>query len=308
VIFKGKRIAVIRELSGSRYIPDPDKSGPGPESVEELIKAVCAETLKTLHSYNTRTRGNFRPETIYFGGRLSAYRDAQALISSLVNAPCERVNIVKDGKLRMDINLSPVYDPPLMESALALALREARKSSGFNFRRGEFKAGKSVLGQIKHVKTTIIMLAVLLCMLIVNAGTDYYFVSKRHSQMISEFDKIAPEFSGIKNARGKITAASQKLRSLNNPSSDLSNDINPAQRVLDIIRDLSVRINEQYSFDISTLIINSREVTIKANYDSYDTSKLERALKSSDLYKNVIITSNRKGEGVILDVKLERAD
>ncbi len=303
VIFKGKKIVIIRELPCSYQ----QMTG-SPESVETIIRAICTETLKTLHSYNIRVKNSFQPEKIYLGGRLSGYRDAQSIINSLFEAPSETVDITRDGKLRMDLNLSAVYDSSIMDNALAIAIKETRKTSGFNFRRDEFKAKKSVFGQAKHIKTTIIMLAILFCMLIINLGTDYYFVSRRHSEVNREFDKRVPEFSGIKNVRGKITAAQQKLKSLSNPSSDLSNEVNPDQRVLDIIKDLSVRINEQYAFDISTLIISSSEVTIKANYDSYDTSKLENALKSSDLYKNVVINSNRKGDVVILDLKLERAD
>ncbi len=143
-----------------------------------------------------------------------------------------------------------------------------------------------------------------------HGGTDYYFVSRRHSELNREFDKRVPEFSGIKNVRGKITAARQRLNSLANASSDLSNDINPDQKVLDILKDLSVRIDSQYAFDINTLTIRSNEVTIKANTDSYDTvSKIKNALKASDLYKNIIeINREQKGDGVILDLKLERAD
>jgi type II secretory pathway component PulL len=303
VIFKGKRIVVIRELPGSF-----EHSIESPEAVENIIKAICSETSKTLHSYNITAKKSYQSERIYFGGRLSAYSDAQSIISSHFEMPSERLSITREGKLRMDINLSAVYDPALMDNALALAVKEQRKN-GFNFRRGEFKPQKSLLGQVKYIKTTIIMLAILFFMLIVNLGTDYYFVSRRHSEVVKEFDKRAPEFSGIKNVRGKITAAQQRLKNLSNPSSDLSNEVNPRERVLDIIKDLSVRINEQYNFDITTLTIRSNEVTVTANSD-YDTvSKIVNLLKASDLYKNVIVVdSKQKGDGVILDLKLERAN
>lgn len=305
VIFKGKRIVVIRELPCSF-----EQSIEGPEAVENIIKAICTETSKTLHSYNTRVRNGFKPERVYFGGRLSGYRDAQSIINSFFETPSERLNIAREGKLRMDLNLSAIYDPALMDNALALIVKETGKNSGFNFRRGEFKTKKSVLGQVKYIKTTIIMLALLFLMLIINLGTDYYFVSKHHSEVNREFDKRVPEFSGIQSARGKITAARQKLKTLSNPSSDLSNEINPDQRVLDIIRDLSISINNQYPFDINTLTIRSSEVTITAETDSFDTvSKIKNALKSSDLYKNVVeIKREQKGDGVILDLKLDMAD
>jgi general secretion pathway protein L len=315
VIFKGKKIAVIRELPCSFQqvtgSPEPDKPDhPVSDTVENIIRAICTETLKTLHSYSIRDRNSFQPEKIYFGGRLSSYGDAYAIINSLFEVPSERINVTREGKLRMDLNLSAVYDPALMDNALALAVEKTGGNSGFNFRRDDFKVKKSILGQAKYIKTAIIMLALLFLMLIINLGTDYYFVSKRHSEINKEFDKKVPEFSGIKNVRGKITAAQQKLNSLKNPSSDLSNEINPDQNVLDILKDISVRINNKYAFDISTLTIRSSEVTLTAKTDSFDTvTKIKNALKASSLYKNVVvIDSKQKDDGVILDLKLERAD
>lgn len=314
VIFRGKRIAIIRELPCAVQQEEADSGviemgQPASETVEKIIRAVCSETLKTLHSYNIVIKEDFRPEKIYFGGRFSGYRDAQSIINSLFETSSERVNITRDGKLRMDLNLSSVYDSALMDNALALTMKESRKISGFNFRRDDFKVKKSVFGQAKYIRTTIIMIALLFFMLIINAGTDYYLVSKQHSVINREFDKRAPEFNGIKNVRGKITAARQKLKSLSNPSSDLSNEINPDQRVLDIIKDISVRINEKYNFDINILTIRSSEVTLKANTSEDMVPQIASALKASDLYKNVvIIDSKQKGDGVILDLKLERAD
>jgi hypothetical protein len=70
----------------------------------------------------------------------------------------------------MELKLSAVYDPALMDNALALAVKETGKNSGFNFRRDEYKAKKSILGQVKNIRLTIIMLALLFLMLIIKPG------------------------------------------------------------------------------------------------------------------------------------------
>jgi general secretion pathway protein L len=108
VIFRGKKIAVIRELPWTQQITDQDKSASVSESIETAIRSICSETLKTLHSFNIREKNSYQPERVYFGGRLSLYRDAQTIISNLIDAPSERANIVNDNRLRMDLNLSAV--------------------------------------------------------------------------------------------------------------------------------------------------------------------------------------------------------
>ena len=129
-------------------------------------------------------------------------------------------------------------------------------------------------------------------------------------QFNKEFDNKIPEHKGTKGTNYRFLIVDQKLKELDNPSSDISNGIKPDQKVLDIWKDLSQRITDTYTFDVERIQITNREVTISGITDSFDTvDKIANILKPSNFFKSVdIINPKQTKDGIKFELKLERAE
>ena len=320
VIFQNKKIALIRELPCSLSETTEDSESrnneyASPEILENFINTICRETNRTVHSFGSQAKNGFAVEKVYYGGRLSAYKDISSILNTCFENTPERINISRDSRLRMDTGVSGIYEPAMMDNALAVSIRENKKNSGFNLRRGEFAVKRKIFGPGKDIRTTALLLGIFLILMIFNSGVDYYYLSKKHSmveaQFIRDYDKKFPQNKGL-DARTKRLTVKQKLTELRNSSSDLSGEFRPDQKVLDIIKDISQRIPDSYPIDINTMQIKNREVTISGTTDGYDTvDKIANALKPSSLFKNVeIVNSSRAkdGNGIKFELKLERTE
>lgn len=319
VIFQNNKIVLVRELP-CVLLEKADVSGsekgvhPSPASIENFLISIFHETNRTIHSFISQAKKDFTVEKIFYGGRLSGYKDISSVMSTMFEATPQRINISGDSRLRMDSALSGIYEPSLMDNALAVSIRENKKNIGFNFRRDEFAVKRNIFGPGKDARKVAVLLSIFFIMLIINNSIDYYYLSRKHALVEDHFNKLFDnkftEHKGIKGTQYKILILEQNLKDLKNPSADTSTGIKTDQKVLDILKDISQRIPGEYNININTMQINNREVTISANTDSYDTvDKIANILKPSDLYKSVnIINPGQSKDGIKFDLKLERAE
>ena len=80
----------------------------------------------------------------------------------------------------MDSGLSGIYKPALMDNALAAAMRESKKSAGFNFRRDEFALKRKFLGPGKDIKRIAIFICTFFVLMWINTCVDYYYINKKY--------------------------------------------------------------------------------------------------------------------------------
>ncbi|MBN2418074.1 MAG: pilus assembly protein PilM [Deltaproteobacteria bacterium] len=319
VIFQGKKVVLIRELpcsfTGSSENAEPEESTHSlSEPVANIINSICREAERTLYSFNSRIKNSFTAEKVFFGGRFSVYSNTSAILNNLFKTPAERINISKDSRLKIDSGFSGIYKPALMDHALAMSLRENKKSTGFNFRRGEFALKRRLLGPGKDIRRIALLFSVFVVLMIINTGVDYYHINKRHAiaeeYFNKEFEKRLPREKGIKGTKLRMQTVQQKLEGLKNPSSQGASGASADQKILEILAEISKRVSPEYDFYVNSLIIRNNEVTISATTDTYPTvTKITNALKESDLFKEVEnsipgLTKDR----VKFDLQLKRAD
>lgn len=319
VLFKDKKIVLIRDLSFSLKDINEDVKLDNdeqlfPESIEILLKDICQETSRTIHSFKAQIDNNFTIEKIFYGGGLSEYNDASLILSNFFKANAERVNISRDNRLRMDPALSQVYESSSMDNALAVSIRENKKTIGFNLRRGQFAVKKSFLGPGKDLKALFILLSIFFVFLIINMGMDYYFLNKKHTMVEDhfnkEFDKRYPEHKE-KNSNYKFLILKQKSDKSNQSGLQESGIINQnKKKVIDILKEISRLIPKTYDLEVNNMRVETGTVRITGDTDSFDTiDNMEKLLKTSKLFRSVEFLKNEKSKDRInFILKLERAD
>ena len=314
VIFENKKIVLIRELPCSfakktEEADSKENSRSLSEPIENILSTICREADRTIYSFNSKIKSSFTIERIFFGGRLSVYNNMPAILNNFFETPAERINISSDTRLKMDAGLSGIYKPALMDNALAVSMRESKKSIGYNLRRGEFAVKRNILGPGKDVKRAAILICIFLVLMFVNTGVDYYNISKKHTMVEDRFKKefenrIPNEES--EDTKRRIRIAQQKIKELENPSEQVSGGNSADQKILDILREISRRVDEKYDFYVETFSVGDNVVTINATTDDYGTAdKIKNALKGSDMLKIVEESPYTPTKGKRISFKLK---
>jgi general secretion pathway protein L len=320
ILFKNRRIVLIREFYStpdivreSEYSSSEDKSEDNAfvQEYEEIIESLCEEVLKTLHSFGWQNGNSVVLDKVLFGGIGAIYAGTENILSRFFECPVERVNVSRDNRLRMDYNISRIYKQAVMDNALAISMRDNKKAIGFNLRQGEFQVKKRYFGPKQEIKKAVILLILFLIFLISDLGIDYYSLKEKYNlskQTVTEQRiKMYPETKNIKD--NELAIKQIEVQQKGSPT-ELQGIAKTNQKVLDILKDIALRIPESYDMDVTNMIIDQKDVRISGDADSYKTiDSMENDLKPSPLYKSVEIGSTKKsGNRIRFDLKLTRAN
>jgi type II secretory pathway component PulL len=222
----------------------------------------------------------------------------------------ERINVARDAKVAINEDIAPIWDPATMDNALALALRDAKHGLGFNFRRGEFEVQKRYTGLRNLMRNVAVFLAIIISLLLADLGTEHYFLKKRYMMLdnqISEiFSQTLPEVTRIVDPVQQMKAKINEIK-----SSDLSQPgIGRRERVLDLLRDLSLRVPASLDVKVLSMVVDPETVQIRGETDTFNTvDTIKKGLEPSPYFSEVTISSanlDRSGKRVQFKMSLKR--
>ena len=239
--------------------------------VKPLVQAFCQEVQNTLHAFRCEVIAEAHPEKVFLSGGGALYPGMAAMLQEFLELPVEPVDLVEQTGLEMDEDASEGWNPLLMNSALALALRNTKGKDSFNFRVGKFRKQKRYDQLKEEIKRIGIYVAVILLVVIADVSADYYVLQKRHAhvqgQTTSIFKKTFPE---VKRIVDPVQQMKVKIREAK------ASMLFPAESfaqgaVVDVLRDMVLRIPKTADVDVSSLIIDEERVRLKGHTDSFNT-------------------------------------
>jgi Tfp pilus assembly PilM family ATPase/Tfp pilus assembly protein PilN len=227
-------------------------------------------------------------------------------LSRVFSVSVQRADLMASGGFEIDAALRPLWDPEVMDQALALAARPMGKGSGFNFRQRESEAvaGYGELhGRLKKGAAALLLILILAG---IELGLDDYGARLRLAQLKSEitavFRKIDPEATRIVDPvvqlRGKIAGAKRLAAGMG--------DATAAATALDLLKEISALAPPDLL--VSSLTLDGDAVGLKGearNFDAVDTVK--KTFANSKYVKTVTIGSTnlmKQGTGVEFDLKV----
>ncbi|MFH1123567.1 MAG: PilN domain-containing protein [Pseudomonadota bacterium] len=318
VLFLKGRIALIRTFTADDGpIGEADLKGSDgelsadPERIESSLEGFCTAVQNTIHAFSWLKKTALRPEKVFFTGFWALYPETGSLLGRFLNMPAEQVNVRRDRRVRMAESIAKVWRPPLMDHALAIALREDKRGQGFNFRRDEFEVKRHYLGPIKEIRKAALMLAVVLCFIALDLGVDYYGLKKRYTvldQNIAEvFRKTFPE---IKRVVDPVQQMKVKINEAQK-SSFMAPGLESDQRVIDLLREISQRVPKSMDVHVTRMAVDPETMQVSGDTDTFNTvDSLKGRLEPSPYFSAVTISSanlDRSGKRVQFDLKLQRA-
>ena len=307
-IYLKRRIALIRAFGINNSSITHTQT---PEQTESCFKSFCETVQNTIHSFAWQGIRPARPEKIFFTGSGAVYPQADSLLTRFLDIPAEKIDLSKDKHVNMDENISRVWNPALMDGALALALRDTKQGQGFNFRRDEFEIEKRYSGFKKGLRKIAIILMIVFAFLAADMGVDYYLLKKRYVTLDQEITDIFKQtFPNVKRIVDPVQQTKVKINEIKALSASTPG-INPNGTALDLLMDISQRIPKSLDVDVTRMGIDQETVRISGKTDTYSAvDRIKNALEPSTYFSSITISStnlDRTGKHVKFEMKLQRA-
>lgn len=298
-IVVNKQIALVRSLG----IPRQDQMHPG---IAETFVLGIKQTLLASRLIDLDSRGSYR---IYLTGTLHWENHITALSNSLGGVEIESYLQSAQPFIKIDPEIHQRYLPEVMDRALTPALKGGGKSTGFNFRKDEFKKRKSLR---EHRRLLLMVAGPIL--LLVTAVSVYWAYDYRNllaeqelfrSQIVQVFRETLPGVERIVNPIHQLQVVNNQLRATYKPGGEGSASFT----IIDILAALSARIPASYKVKVVRLVADANTIRIKALTSDFNTvDNVQKELEKSHFFKDVVITSanqSSQGDEVSFELKLE---
>ncbi|HUU39447.1 MAG TPA: pilus assembly protein PilM [Desulfatiglandales bacterium] len=320
VLYLKRQISLVRNFpfhdnvvsKNTPYAPSDKQEGDlEPEQIESLFSVFCTDIRNTLHAFGCQNNKSAIPGKAFITGTGSLYNNTEDLLKQFLEIPIERIDVTKDPKIHMDEDIARLWSPALMNSALALALRDNKKGPGFNFRQDEFEVEKKYFRFKKTIIKVGVLLLIILSLLIADLGVDYYSLKKRYkilgNQITEIFRQTLPDIKTIVDPVQQMRVKINEMQTSNLSLPGIGAD----HKVLDLLRDISMRIPESLDMKIMMMSIDPEIVQIKGVTDTFNTvDNVKKGLESSEYFSDVTISSanlGRSGNQVEFELKMQRA-
>jgi general secretion pathway protein L len=278
--------------------------------VESRVQGLCTLVRNTIHAFGSNSHLENRPETIFFSGSGALYPETGALLTRFLDIPAEQIDLSTDKRVSIDEHAARMWNPLVMDNALALTLRDAKQGRGFNFRKDEFEIRKHYQGLKKGLRQVAVFLILIFSFLMVDMGVDYYLLKKRNAVLDENirqaFRRTFPDVKKIVDPvqQAKVKISELKQSGLSNPEGYSK------QTVLDLLRDISERIPKSVDVHVTRMVVDSDSVRITGTTDTFNTvDNLKSGLETSPYFGAVSISSenlDRTGKRVQFELRLER--
>jgi len=320
VLYLKRRIVLIRTFSFdgdaiAQTISNAPNRDPGDtstaEHIESCLESFCTKVQNTIHAFGWQNNHVNRPEKAFFTGFGALYQETETLLNRFLDIPVERINLRGDKRVRLDKNIARVWNPVLMDNALALALRDDKKGQGFDFRKDEFEVKKHYHGLKKEIRKVAVFLIVIFSFLVANFGVDYYALKKRYNAADKEIKQaFAKTFPDAKRIVDPVQQMKAKINELKGSAISLPG-FRANQRVLDLLRDLSQRVPKSMDVRVTRMVVDPDTVRITGETDTFNTvDAIKNGMEPSAYFSTATISSanlDRTGKRVQFEIKLQRA-
>jgi len=320
ILFLDRKTVLIRQLpfSGKALTVAASQAARG-EEVDRFdsqdfaadLAALCGTINLTLRVFQVEKGREQRPEKIFLTGAGGLVPAITETLANELGIPVSLLNLRQmAGNIQLDQALENIYNPQLMDNALALAIRESKKNKGFNFRREEFQVTTRFVKLRKELVHAAIYLSIILVLFSVNLGVGYHDLKKRTANLDSQIAGILTQtFPEITTIVDPVHQMKTKISELKEMSGSVPG-LGTQRTVLEILNDISSRIPAELELQVDRMVVDQDGVQIRGTTDTFNTvDAIKKGLESSALYKDVVIASanlDKSGKGVRYEIKMEQ--
>ncbi|MCD6266122.1 MAG: pilus assembly protein PilM [Deltaproteobacteria bacterium] len=321
VLYIDKHISLIRSLAFSDgLMPEAISNSPAygnaqsqlPKPIVSCFELLCTNVQNTLHAFEYQNDIEVKPEKIFVTGAGNLYPHTVGLLERFFDIPVEEINVLGgDPGIHIDENIAQSWNSATMDSALALTLRGNKQGLGFNFRKDEFQIKRKNTKLKREIRKDAVFLIVILSLLATYFGMDYYFLKERYrmlnKQITETFRQTLPNVKRIVDPLQQMRIEITQIKK----SAFFLPGIGGDHKVVDLLRDISIRVPESLDVRVMRMVVDPAAVNIKGETDTFNTVDIiKKGLEPSEYFSSVTISSanlDRSRRRVQFEIKLKRA-
>jgi general secretion pathway protein L len=320
VLYIKRHISLIRSFAFcDGLIPEAPNSPPysnaqshAADPIVSCFESLCTNVQNTLHAFEYQNDIEAKPEKIFVTGTGNLYPHTVGLLERFFDIPVEEINVAGgDPSIHVDENIAQSWNSATMDSALALALRGNKQGLGFNFRKNEFEIKRKDTKLKREIRRAAIFLIVILSLLTTYIGMDYHFLKERYrmldKQITEKFRQTLPDVKRIVDPLQQMKIEITKIKKSGFSLPGIGGD----HKVIDLLRDISLRVPESLDVRVMSMVVDPEVVNIKGETDTFNTVDIiKKGLEPSEYFSAVTISSanlDRSRKRVQFEIKLKRA-
>ncbi len=264
------------------------------ECIESAISPLVREMKQTFHSYEADQHQKVR--RIFLCGGTSALGNVVPYLSRELEMEARPLNVLEAPFNKLTKKRVPTG---LIPHGLGLGLRGVGNGSfsQVNFRRDEF----AFRSEVKEIKGKFLYVGIWMLALLLLVSFDLYLkfnMKQRHYEDLNGeirrvFTSTLPEIKNIVNEVQQMRTKIEELKREPLLSSEVGVD---GVSVLDLMREITLRIPGDVGVDIRDLDINEGRVAITGETDSFESvDKIKAGLQKFTGFKRVALTQAKVG-------------
>lgn len=262
--------------------------------IESAVSPLVREMKQTFHSYEADHHQKVR--RIFLCGGTSALRNLVPYLSRELEVEARPLDVLEAPFNKLTMRSVPAG---LIPHGLGLGLRGVgnRSFSQVNFRRDEF----AFRSEVKEIKGKILYAGIWMLALLLLVSFNFYLklnMKQRHYEDLNGeirrvFTSTLPEIKHIVNEVQQMRA---KIEELKRDPLLFSEAGVEGMSVLDLMREITLRIPEDVRVDIRDLAINKGRVAITGETDSFESvDNIKAGLQKFTGFKRVALTHAKVG-------------
>lgn len=297
--------AEIREAELRKINADYSTTG---AKVSDLCSKFCLELKNTVEfmKLNDILQSGLSQITITGGGCL--FPPLKKELEKYFTLPVEALDLARSKQIEIEGNLQGKYQPQIMNTALAAAMRVFNGRRSFNFRQGEFAAKYVRIKLKEQLRWAAVVAGIIFFLAAVNQFLDYGIQTQRlnntKKQISQIFKKNVPEaqtmVDPVQQLKTKL-AENKKTFGLYEGVRDVP--------VVDLLKEISGLISTSRDIIITDFSYENTAVLIKGQAKNIDdVSAIKNELAQSRYFKDVAMGSTslaKQGTKVDFDLRIE---
>lgn len=305
--FGGRQVteALAEELSLDIDRAEQLKTGNNcPEAsakADEACSRFCAELKNTIEYMNLNGILQNRPAQITVTGGGSLYGPLIRKMENYFSCPVEAADLIHLKNLEIEESVRSQFQPQILNTAVAAALRVSSRRRSFNFRQGEFETEAVHFDLKKQTRRIAIVAGVILLLAVVNQILDYSLKTRQlngiKKQITQIFKKNFPEAQAMVDPVQQLKSKIAEDKKTFGFGEGL-----PEATTVELLKEISGRISSSLDVVITGLSYENRYISLNGEAKTIDdVTAVKNDLLQSKYFKDVTMgpTSLTKDGGKV---------
>ncbi len=276
--------------------------------VRDLCRKFCLELKNTVEFMRLSDILQNDVTQITITGGNCLFPPLKKELENYFALPVETLDLARSKHIEIEGNLKETYQPQIMNTALATAMRAFGSKTSFNFRQGEFAAKNVRLKLQEQLKWVAVVAGIFFFLAVVNQVLDYGLQTQRQNNIKKQISLIFKKnFPEAKIMVDPVQQLRTKLAE-NKKTFDLYEGARNVP-VIDLLKEISGLISTSHDIVITDFSYEDIAVLIKGQAKNIDdVSAIKNELAKSKYFKDVAVGStslSKQDNKVDFDLRIE---